>query len=186
MSELIETELSPHDSVLELLPWCKEIATYFYNKHAYTDVELEDCISIATVNLYTALDRYEISKGCIKSFAHFHINGALLRYLSLITRYSFKLDLNDELIASNLMKEFESSINGESTFNKKLHSEADFVIEYKIIDLIKRLNSKQRVIIVLFYYESFSIKEIAKVLKVTPSRASQMHRDAINEIKRLL
>ncbi|ELX4197065.1 sigma-70 family RNA polymerase sigma factor [Vibrio vulnificus] len=186
MSQLIEDKLTRNDSVLDLLPWCREVATYFYNKYAHTDVELEDCISISVVNLYTALDKYEASKGCIKNFALFYINGALLRYLSMITRYSFRLNINDDIISSNLMKEFESSIDGDSAFYRKHHSESDFVMGYKIIELIKKLDSKQRVIIVLFYYESFSIKDIAKVLKVTPSRASQIHRDAINEIKRFL
>jgi len=59
-------------------------------------------------------------------------------------------------------------------------------MEYELVDVIKRLDCKQRVVIVLFYYESFSIKDIAEVLKVTPSRASQIHRDAINEIKEYL
>jgi len=35
----------------------------------------------------------------------------------------------------------------------------------------------------LYYYDEFNLKEIAKVLKVSESRVSQLHRKAISNLK---
>lgn len=188
MTETTMPTKKDYSQVIALLPWCKKNAYFFYKKNAYAALELDDCISIAVLSLYAALDKYDPEKGSIKSYARFYIDGALLKYLALVTNHASKLNVNvvDDWNSLVFLEECESSLGGNSTLHKSCCAGEDIMLEYELVDVIKRLDSKQRVVIVLFYYESFSIKDISKILKVTPSRASQIHRDAINEIKKYL
>ena len=44
-----------------------------------------------------------------------------------------------------------------------------------LINAIKKLNERDRLIITLYYYENMNYKEIAKILNITVSRVSQVH-----------
>jgi len=52
-----------------------------------------------------------------------------------------------------------------------------------IIDAIKKLPEKEKKVIVLYYYEDLTLKEIGEVLSVTESRVSQLHTKAIMRLR---
>ena len=52
-----------------------------------------------------------------------------------------------------------------------------------IIDAIKKLPDKEKKVIVLYYYEDLTLKEIGAVLDVTESRVSQLHTKAIMRLR---
>jgi RNA polymerase sigma factor for flagellar operon FliA len=52
-----------------------------------------------------------------------------------------------------------------------------------IIDAIKKLPDKEKKVIVLYYYEDLTLKEIGEVLEVTESRVSQLHTKAIMRLR---
>jgi RNA polymerase sigma factor FliA len=52
-----------------------------------------------------------------------------------------------------------------------------------IVDAIKKLPDKERKVIVLYYYEDLTLKEIGQVLDVTESRVSQLHTKAIMRLR---
>jgi RNA polymerase sigma factor for flagellar operon FliA len=52
-----------------------------------------------------------------------------------------------------------------------------------IVDAIRDLPEKQRLVLSLYYYEDLNLKEIGKVLDVTESRVSQLHTQAILRLK---
>jgi RNA polymerase sigma factor FliA len=52
-----------------------------------------------------------------------------------------------------------------------------------IVDAIKRLPDKEKKVIVLYYYEDLTLKEIGAVLDVTESRVSQLHTKAIMRLR---
>jgi RNA polymerase sigma factor for flagellar operon FliA len=45
------------------------------------------------------------------------------------------------------------------------------------------LSEKERLVISLFYYEDLKIKDIAKIMEITPSRVSQIHSLALTKMK---
>ena len=54
-------------------------------------------------------------------------------------------------------------------------------------DLITRgLNKKERLIIVLYYYEELTMKEIGETLALSESRVSQMHAAILLRLRKLL
>ncbi|KGE73543.1 RNA polymerase sigma factor WhiG [Spirochaeta lutea] len=52
-----------------------------------------------------------------------------------------------------------------------------------IVQSIKELPDKEKKVLVLYYYEDLTLKEIGKVLEVTESRVSQLHTKAIARLK---
>ena len=52
-----------------------------------------------------------------------------------------------------------------------------------IVEAIKKLPDKEKKVIVLYYYEDLTLKEIGQVLEVTESRISQLHTKAIMRLR---
>jgi RNA polymerase sigma factor for flagellar operon FliA len=52
-----------------------------------------------------------------------------------------------------------------------------------IVEAIKKLPDKEKKVIVLYYYEDLTLKEIGQVLDVTESRVSQLHTKAIMRLR---
>ncbi len=52
-----------------------------------------------------------------------------------------------------------------------------------IVDAIKKLPDKERKVLILYYYEDLTLKEIGAVLEVTESRISQLHTKAILRLR---
>lgn len=52
-----------------------------------------------------------------------------------------------------------------------------------IVDAIRKLPDKEKKVIVLYYYEDLTLKEIGQVLEVTESRVSQLHTKAIMRLR---
>jgi RNA polymerase sigma factor FliA len=48
---------------------------------------------------------------------------------------------------------------------------------------IEELPEKQRLVLSLYYYEDLNLKEIGKVLRVTESRVSQLHAQAVSRLR---
>jgi RNA polymerase sigma factor for flagellar operon FliA len=66
--------------------------------------------------------------------------------------------------------------NPHVQFNLKL------VKEY-ITKAIEELPERQRLVLSLYYYEDLNLKEIGKVLRVTESRVSQLHAQAVTKLR---
>ncbi|MAT57518.1 MAG: sigma-70 family RNA polymerase sigma factor [Melioribacteraceae bacterium] len=55
-----------------------------------------------------------------------------------------------------------------------------------LVDAIKQLNERDRLIISLYYYENLNYREIADILKITVSRVSQIHSKVLKDLKQIL
>jgi RNA polymerase sigma factor for flagellar operon FliA len=82
--------------------------------------------------------------------------------------------------------------NDEVSFMETLESPAnlnpDSLIEREeiksvIVEAIRLLPDKEKKVIVLYYYEDLTLKEIGEVLEVTESRISQLHTKAIMRLR---
>ena len=52
-----------------------------------------------------------------------------------------------------------------------------------IVEALDNLTEKEREVVVLYYYEDMTLKEISLVLEVSESRVSQLHTKALNKMK---
>ena len=77
----------------------------------------------------------------------------------------------------------EDQLNFYDDISKKIEEE-------ELIDAIKKvlntLSKKEQLIIQLYYFEELSLKEISKILDVSESRVSQIHKKTIKKIREKL
>ena len=53
-------------------------------------------------------------------------------------------------------------------------------------EAIEQLTDKERSVILFYYYEDLTVKEIAQVMEVTESRVSQLHTKALQKMKKVM
>ncbi len=84
------------------------------------------------------------------------------------------VDDDDNLLLYEVVKS-DSEIPDESAEKNQ--------IKEILVEAIKKLDERDRMIITLYYYEDLNYKEIAKVLNITVSRVSQVHTRIIELLK---
>ena len=68
-------------------------------------------------------------------------------------------------------------------FNNPLSQLSLKSIKNVVASSIEELPERQRVVLSLYYYEDLNLKEIGRVLRVTESRVSQLHAQAIVRLR---
>ncbi len=89
---------------------------------------------------------------------------------------NFYLNENDELV--NVLDEIPE--NDEDNFlNLVMEKEkTDFIVDY-----LKKLGNKKRLVMILYYYEDRTFKEIGADLGISESRVCQIHTQVINDLR---
>lgn len=59
-------------------------------------------------------------------------------------------------------------------------------LNQKLKDALEHLTDKEKKVILLYYYEELTLKEISKVLLVSESRVSQLHTKALGKMKKVM
>ena len=80
----------------------------------------------------------------------------------------------------------ESTELGEFVKSEDKNPEENLIeneIKQAISEELKKLSEKERLVLVLYYYEELTFKEIADVLKLSESRISQLHSNALKKIR---
>jgi len=77
----------------------------------------------------------------------------------------------------------EEQLEKYDNIEKKLEEEE--LINH-IKNILKTLNKKEQLVIQLYYFEEFSLKEIAEILEVSESRVSQIHNKVLRKIRKSL
>jgi RNA polymerase sigma factor for flagellar operon FliA len=107
-------------------------------------------------------------------------------YLKTIQKISGTsiLSLNDVWFSGdeNDKVSIGDSIESPSSLNPDVVVEKD-EIRRVIVEAINELPDKEKKILVLYYYEDLTLKDIGKVLEVTESRVSQLHTKAILRLR---
>lgn len=85
-------------------------------------------------------------------------------------------------------KKDEDEITVIDTLRSSENNSPDAMIEREevkkvIVEEIKKLPEKEKKVLILYYYENLTLKEIGEVMGVTESRVSQLHGKAIRYIR---
>ena len=59
-------------------------------------------------------------------------------------------------------------------------------VKKMLMDALELLTEKEKKVVLLYYYEDLTLKEVAKVLEVSESRISQLHSKALEKMKKNL
>jgi len=119
----------------------------------------------------------EIAKELDLSLEEFHMLVSKISGTSLVS-------LNDIWHGNDDSDElsFMETIESPSNMNPDVMVERE-EIKTIIIESIQKLPEKEKKVIVLYYYEDLTLKEIGEVLEVTESRVSQLHTKAIMRLR---
>lgn len=90
----------------------------------------------------------------------------------------------DEFTAAGTDVKMDTSAN--SHFEQPETAVEKEELKKKIAQALDSLTEKERSVIVLYYYEEMTLKEISRVLDVTESRVSQLHTKGLQKMKNQL
>ncbi len=75
---------------------------------------------------------------------------------------------------------------GKSAMDEPERSYEQTEVKELLAQSLEGLTEKERTVVVLYYYEELTLKEISKVLEVSESRVSQLHTKALQKMKKVL
>ena len=93
------------------------------------------------------------------------------------------------VVSLNEFLEQGSEVSNEASHTKSTHFDSpEEVLERdelkkKLAEALETLTEKERRVIVLYYYEELTLKEISNILEVSESRISQLHTRALQKMK---
>ena len=139
--------------------------------------QVEDVISELENKLGRTVEDEEIARELGVSMEDFQV---LLNKLSGASI----LSLNDIWYMGDDSDEFSiiETLEAPTNMNPDVLIEKEEIKDY-IVEAIKKLPDKEKKVIVLYYYEDLTLKEIGEVLEVTESRVSQLHTKAIMRLR---
>jgi RNA polymerase sigma factor for flagellar operon FliA len=139
--------------------------------------EIEDTVQHLEADLGRSASDGEIAKA---------MNMSLEQYNQMIlkVRGTSILSLNDVWFTGDDSDKvsIQDSIESPSSLQPESIAEKD-EIRRVIVQAINELPDKEKKVLVLYYYEDLTLKEIGKVLEVTESRISQLHTKAIMRLR---
>ena len=90
----------------------------------------------------------------------------------------------DEFVEQGIeVKAFDTRKNEQSEPERVYEQEE---IKELVAGSLENLTEKERMVVLLYYYEDLTLKEISKVLEVSESRVSQLHTKALQKMKKVL
>ncbi len=139
--------------------------------------ELEEIVRVLESNLGRSATDKEISDAMGMTIEDF-------QQLTLKISGTSILSLNDVWYTGedNDKISIAESIEAPSNLNPDIIVEKE-EIKRVIVDAINDLPEKEKKVLILYYYEDLTLKEIGQVLEVTESRISQLHTKAIMRLR---
>ena len=139
--------------------------------------EIEDTIHHLESSLGRSANDREIAKEMRMSLKDFHKTMMKISGTSILSLNDvwYTGDENDKVSIVDSI-ESPSSLNPDMIIEKE-------EIKRVIVEAINELPEKEKKVLVLYYYEDLTLKEIGKVLEVTESRISQLHTKAIMRLR---
>lgn len=132
------------------------------------------------VNLESELGRNpteeEIAKALNVSVDEFHDLCNQVRPVSL-------LSIDEQQTFSNVDKKSILNILEGTKLNNPFNQLNMKTVKDLVTTAIEELPERQRLVLSLYYYEDLNLKEIGKVLRVTESRVSQLHAQAVARLR---
>lgn len=153
----------------------------------------KDYFQFGIEGLSEAVDRYDPDYGTkFETYAIMRIRGKIIDEIRKLKLYQKNSDPhNSNNYYSNVSLDTPVGANEDTMLYEVIPNEEDTPAEEAeanemkelLIEEIKKLKERDRLIITLYYYEELNYKEIADVLGITVSRVSQVHTRIMKNLK---
>jgi RNA polymerase sigma factor FliA len=139
--------------------------------------EIEDAIHRLEASLGRAASDEEVANELNMDLEEFQKTMMKISGTSILSLNDvwYNDDENDKVTIVDSI-ESPNSMNPDTIVEKE-------EIKRVIVEAINELPEKEKKVLVLYYYEDLTLKEIGKVLEVTESRISQLHTKAIMRLR---
>ena len=194
--------------IIEYSPLVKLVAGRLSMYLGY-NVEYDDLVSYGIFGLIDAIDKFDLGKEVkFETYASLRIRGTILdqiRKMDWIPRtVRQKQKKIDEAIKQVEMR--TGKVTNVVSLNEYLEQGAEPVMDarrnshfiqpedkveeeelkQKLEESLEVLTEKERKVILLYYYEDLTLKEISSILEVSESRISQLHTKALLKMRKKL
>ena len=166
----------------EYLPIVRYVAEKMIERLPH-NVQVEDLISSGVFGLFDAVERFDLARGVkFETYCVGRIRGAMLDELfrevsgaSIVTMGRRTLDKDPNQIGVDIME--DEKIEGPLPANTR----RDLVEFCK-----KKLSVKERYILMMYYFEDLTLKEIGQILDLSESRVCQLHAKLVTRLRSYL
>ncbi|NWF88864.1 MAG: sigma-70 family RNA polymerase sigma factor [Ignavibacteriaceae bacterium] len=153
-----------------------------------------DYFQFGIEGLSEAIDRFDPEYGTkFETYAIQRIRGKIIDELRKL-QSKYKIENGDNVIESfytNVSIDHSADDDEGLTLAETIPTDteaASLTIEKDelkefLIEAIKKLNERDRLLLSLYYFEELNYKEISSIMKITISRVSQLHTKIIKELK---
>jgi len=187
-------------------PWASAIARRVHRRFPRLTADRGDFIQNASLGLLEAIDRFEPDRGiAFQAYATARVRGSVFNGVRAIIGsdgsdpYQERLDslaMSDIHPADNLVGSIVGLALGYMLDDVAHHVLADFAdgllfaensqVAVRVANAVDRLPRRQRVLVVRHYFEFVPFVELAREWGVTKGRISQLHRAALDTLRKAL
>ncbi len=97
------------------------------------------------------------------------------------TRSAFLISLDEIIYGEDEKATRADFISDEASNPQKVAERKE--LKRMLVESIKELSERERLVLTLYYYEELTLKEIGQILEVSDSRVSQLHTKAILKLR---
>ena len=140
-------------------------------------ISIEDIAGYGVEGLINAIERYSPQKNTrFETYALIRIRGAILDRIRA-----------QDFLPRSVRKKIKDikAIQDENKLNPQEKAEEQNV-KQELEKALKRLPERERIIMVLYYQENMTLKEIGETINMSESRVCQLHAQGIMKLKNLL
>ena len=192
--------------------FANKIAKGVYSQRSWTGLQYQDCLQCAAEGLLDAISRYDAAKGAtFTTYASYRIKGAILNALDKYSeeydyiayqrrlardRVTSLVDNRDEEKGkvlddiANVTIElaigylFKSGMGVDSLAEQSPYMDPKrMVLQKQLAKLVEELPVKARKVVEWHYFDDLPFTEIAAKLSVSKARVSQLHSQAMRELR---
>jgi RNA polymerase sigma factor FliA len=207
----LQREQAAREALLQMhLSWARLVAKDVYLKVRIRGAEWADYVQNATIGLLEAIDRYQPNRGVdFRTYARYRVRGSVfngLRHLASIPQEDHAhtaLRDRSESLAGGEMDPLEAFVSwtvglglGHLLEAASLDDGYDDLgrgpyattARHQLVEAMQRaldkLSRREKTILTLHYFQHVPFVEIAEQMQLTKGRISQLHRQAIEAMRR--
>lgn len=185
--------------------WSRLLAGHYRSRYPHPLAEFSDYLSLSSLGLLQAIDGYDFSRGArFKSYAEPFIKGSILKGLACYVKERQRDSRGrvNSLMEDSEGDDLEAIVNlavglafghflelGILDLDSQADDPSSLYEHYKngeiLVHLVDQLSESERQVIAGHYYQQLSFVEISELLGVSKPRVSQLHGQALRNLRKL-
>ncbi len=194
--------------ILDNISLVKKVASKIYYRLPKGDIEFDDLVNVGVIGLMKAIQKYDRDKAKFSTYAYIKIRGEILDYLRSLdivprtvrdkikkeppleegkpvplSNTAVMVSIEKALSSDESLKIVDTLVSNRETPEEEVIKEDQ---KEKLMQAVNLLSEKEKRVLQMLYFEEKDLKSVAKEIKVSVSRVSQIKSEAIKKLKSLI